>query len=29
MNLKLVAYKTIFLSDIKKETHWINLGYSG
>lgn len=27
MNLKLVVYQTIFLSNIKKGTHQINLGH--
>ena len=29
MNLKVVVYEMTFLSNIKKETHQINLGYSG
>ena len=28
MNLKAVVYEMTFLSNIKKETHQINLGYS-
>jgi len=28
MNLKSITYLTIFLSNIEKETHYINLGHS-